>query len=192
MAGAARAAPDDGFADAALRRFEALTAPAPAEPHFAAGPADLASPALRLSMSGLAFMQELLEGRQTWPAMWRTAGSRLVAVAPGEVVFRGMPHFAHTNPMGNVHGGWFGTTLDSALGCAVMTCLPPGAWYTTLEYKVNLIRALKPGEAVEVRARVLHCGRSTGVAEASMIRRSDGRVVASGSTTCMVFQGAAD
>ena len=88
-----------------------------------------------------------------------------------------------------VHGGWYGTILDSALGCAVATTLEPGAGYTTLEYKVNLTRGLKPGTLVECRARVQHAGRSTAVAEGTIIGVEDGKLYATGSTTCIILRG---
>ena len=44
-----------------------------------------------------------------------------------------------------MHGGYFCTLLDSALGCAVQSTLPKGTGYTTLELKVNLIRPLHDG-----------------------------------------------
>jgi uncharacterized protein (TIGR00369 family) len=63
-----------------------------------------------------------------------------------------------------VHGGWYGTLLDSCMGCAVMTALPRGRVYTTLEYKVNLLRAIPLGTEVIATGTVTHAGRSTAVA----------------------------
>lgn len=140
-----------------------------------------------LSMSGLAFMEAMRDGSLPHAPIAGTMNLRLVAVAPGEVAFRGIPSEAHLNPMGGVHGGWFGTILDSALGCAVMTALPRGAWYTTLEYKVNMVRALAPGVEVEARARLRHAGRSTAVADATLSILETDKLCATASTTCMVM-----
>jgi uncharacterized protein (TIGR00369 family) len=89
--------------------------------------------------------------------------------------------------MGGVHGGWFATLLDSALGCAVHSALPQGKAYTTLELKVNIVRALTP-KVVRVRAdgRVIHVGGQTATAEARLLG-PDGRLYAHASTTCLVF-----
>jgi uncharacterized protein (TIGR00369 family) len=70
-----------------------------------------------------------------------------ISVARGEAVFQGTPSFDHYNPLGIVHGGivhggYFFTLLDSAAGCAVHTTLPAGTGFTTLELKINFIRAL--------------------------------------------------
>ena len=90
--------------------------------------------------------------------------------------------------MGGVHGGWYGTLLDSALGCAVMTTVPQGHWYTTLEYKVNLTRALPMGMEIDCIAQVRHGGRSTAVAEAEIRGCADGKLYALGSTTCLIMK----
>ena len=95
-----------------------------------------------------------------------------------------------TNPAGTLHGGWYGTILDSALGCAVMTVLPQGVGYTTLEYKVNITRAIPPGTEVECWAEVDHAGRSTAVAHGEIRGLEDGKLYATGSTTCIVLSAA--
>ncbi|PKP85565.1 MAG: thioesterase [Alphaproteobacteria bacterium HGW-Alphaproteobacteria-2] len=157
-------------------------------PRIARGPADLAGQDALLAMSGLEFMRAMLAGHIPLPAMCGTLGYRLHAVDEGEATFRGTPEFAYTNPMGTVHGGWYGTLLDSALGCAVMTRVPQGAFYTTLEFKVNLLRALPLGAEVEVRATCRHAGRSTAVAEGAITGVADGRLYATGSTTCIILR----
>jgi len=87
-----------------------------------------------------------------------------------------------------VHGGWYGAILDSAMGCAAMSVVPKGHWYTTLEYKVNLARALPVGVDVLAEATVQHAGRTTVVAEARLTG-PDGKLYATGSTTCIVMAG---
>jgi uncharacterized protein (TIGR00369 family) len=86
-----------------------------------------------------------------------------------------------------VHGGWFATLLDSAMGCAVQSTLPAGKAYTTMEFKVNLVRALT-AEVPVVRAegRIVHPGRQVAMAEARLVG-PDGKLYAHGTTTCLVF-----
>ena len=93
---------------------------------LATSPADLLDMDELLSMSGLAFMTGMLEGTLPGPPIAQTMGYRLHAVEDGRVTFRGAPKFNVTNPMGTVHGGWYGTLLDSAMACAVMTRVPSG------------------------------------------------------------------
>lgn len=155
---------------------------------FARGPEDLPTRETLLSMSGFDYMQGMLAGRLPHPAIAQIMGYRLDHVAPGRVRFRGAAAFVHTNPFGAVHGGWYGTVLDSALGCAVMTVVPQGRWYTTLEYKVNLTRALPLGTEVLAEGIVDHAGRTTATARAEIRGCTDGRLYATGTTTCIILE----
>ncbi|MEL6913481.1 MAG: PaaI family thioesterase [Pseudomonadota bacterium] len=150
-------------------------------------PEDLPSRETLLSMSGLAFMEAMLRGEISRPPISGLMNYRLHAVDRGAVAFRGTADFSHTNPMGGVHGGWYGTLLDSCMACAVMTTVPEGSVYTTLEYKINITRALPTGLEIEARGEVSHAGRSTGVATGEIRGVADGRLYASGSTTCLIM-----
>lgn len=138
-------------------------------------------------MTGLQQMQAIFRGELPFATIGKTLDFLPVEVSEGLAVFQGTPGPGHLNPMGSVHGGWFATLLDSALGCAVHTCMPAGKAYTTLELKVNMIRALSP-KVLRVRAtgRVIHVGGQTATAEARL-EGADGKLYAHGSTTCLVF-----
>ena len=111
----------------------------------------------------------------------------LVSVEPGRATFECVPKLRHYNPIGSVHGGLAMTLLDSALGCAVMTTLAKGEAYTTLEIKVNLVRAItKDTGLVRASARLIHRGRTTATADAEL-RDTAGNLLAHASTTCMIF-----
>ncbi|MEL6523809.1 MAG: PaaI family thioesterase [Pseudomonadota bacterium] len=142
-----------------------------------------------LSMSGLAFMEGIRDGTVPAPPICRVMNFRVDSVEPGQVVFRGSPAFDHTNPMGTVHGGWYGTLLDSAMACAVMTIVPEGSYYTTLEYKVNVTRSLPIGMEVLSTGVVRHAGRTTSVATGELRGVEDGKLYATGSTTCLIMSG---
>ena len=104
---------------------------------FAHTPDDLATREQLLSMSGLEFMKATRDGLLPQPPIAEALNYRLTEVGDGRVVFAGVPLFAHCNPMGGVHGGWYGTLLDSCMACAVMTKVPRGSVYTTLEFMWN-------------------------------------------------------
>ena len=143
------------------------------------------------SRSGLEMMQAMLAGTVPYASIGQTLDFLLIEVAHGRAVFQGTPGPGHLNPMGSVHGGWYATLLDSALGCCVHSALPAGKGYTTLELKVNLIRAIRP-ETVRVRAigQVIHVGGQTATADARLVG-PDGKLYAHGSTTCLVFEAKA-
>ena len=156
--------------------------------HYATRPEDLLSREDLISMSGLDFMRGMLEGRLPGPPIAQTLDYTLLRVEEGCVAFRGAPTFKSTNPMGTVHGGWYGTLLDSAMACAVMTTVPKGSVYTTLEYKINITRAIPLGMDIDCTGRIDHAGRTTGVATGEIRGVEDGKLYATGSTTCLIMK----
>ena len=145
------------------------------------------TPAELAQLPGIAAFDAMFDGRLPGAPIAHTLDFLLMSVAPGKAVFQGRPRREHYNPMGSVHGGWFATLLDSALGCAVHSALPPGKAYTTLELKVNVVRALTDRiERVRAEGRIIHVGGQVATAEADLIG-SDGKLYAHGTTTCLVF-----
>ena len=151
-------------------------------------PAPTQQPDLR---SGLERLQAVLRGDGPAAPIGRTLDFRLVEVEHGRAVFQGAPAQAHYNPLGSVHGGWFAALLDSAVGCAVHSTLAAGRSYTTLELKVNYVRALTDRVArVRAVGEVVHVGRRVATAEARLFGPDD-RLYAHATTTCLVFDAEA-
>lgn len=139
------------------------------------------------SFGGLEFWERILQGEIAIPPISLTLGFIPISVGPGEAVFQGTPMVEHYNPMGGVHGGYFFTLLDSAAACAVHTTLPAGVRFTTLEMKINFIRALSSRTGpVRALGKVIHRGRSTSIAE-GRIEGPDGKVYAHCTTTCLLL-----
>lgn len=139
-------------------------------------------------MSGLQMLHAMLAGRLPYPPIARTLDFLLVEAEDGRAVFQGTPGPAHLNPMGGIHGGWYATLLDSALGCAVHTKMPPGRGYTTAELSVNIVRALgSKAQRVRAEGKVLHAGRQLATAEGRLYG-PDGTLYAHATTTCLVFE----
>jgi uncharacterized protein (TIGR00369 family) len=152
-----------------------------------AGPG-VARPEQLAGKTGLEIMQGLLRGELPYAPIAKTLDFTLLEVSEGRAVFQGTPGPAHLNPMGTVHGGWYATLLDSALGCAVNTMMPVGRGYTTAELSVNLVRAIG-AKAPRVRAegKVIHCGRQLATAEGRLYG-PDGTLYAHATTSCLVFE----
>lgn len=168
---------DDWLAEEAvvLQRLEKGAGPGVATPEQIAG------------KTGLEVMQAMLNGELPHAAIAQTLDFLILEVSDGHAVFQGTPSVQHFNPMGTVHGGWFATLLDSALGCAVHTKMPPGRAYTTAELSVNIVKALTPKvQRVRAIGRVIHCGRQLATAEAQLVG-PDGTLYAHATTTCLVF-----
>jgi len=151
------------------------------------GAAGCARPEQLRARTGLETLQAIFTGELPRPPIGDTLDFVPIHMERGLAVFQGRPQFKHYNPLGSVHGGWFATLLDSALGCAVHSALPAGSGYTTLELKVNLVRALTDAvPLVRAEGRLVHLGRQAATAEARLVG-PDGRLYAHASTTCLVF-----
>lgn len=150
-------------------------------------PDDLLTPAELAQMSGLDFITGIRDGRFPAPPIAKTLDYRLTEVSEGRVVFEGTPPFAAYNPLGGAHGGWFGTLLDSCMACAVQTTLQKGMGYTTIEYKITILRpAFTDTPTLRAIGTVVSSGRRVATATAQMVGQ-DGKVYATGTTTCLVF-----
>ncbi|MFM9880157.1 MAG: PaaI family thioesterase [Burkholderiaceae bacterium] len=151
------------------------------------GKAGLASPDLLTGKNGLQQMQAMLDGAMPYPHIADTMDFALLEVVEGRAVFQGTPQLKHYNPLGSVHGGWYGTLLDSCMGCAVHTVMPVGKAYTTAEYSINIVRAASH-QSGPLRAvgTVLHSGRQLATAEGRIVG-ADGKLYAHATTTCLVF-----
>ncbi|MEO8678312.1 MAG: PaaI family thioesterase [Vicinamibacterales bacterium] len=137
-------------------------------------------------LTGLQCLARVVSGEFPQPAMGRLMDIRLAEVSKGRAVFVSSPADFHYNPMGVVHGGFAATILDSAMGCAVHTTLAAGDAYTTLELKVNYVRALT-SEAGEVRCTgtVLNVGRTIAIAEGKL-EGADGKLYGVATCTCLI------
>lgn len=141
-----------------------------------------------IALSGLEIFQGIFEGRFPSPPIGDTLDFIPIQIALGFAIFQGRPQPEHYNPLGTVHGGWFCTILDSAMGCAVHSTLRPKKAYTTLELKVNMVRALTQAVSlVRAEAKVIHVGRQVATAEGRIVD-AEGKVYGHATTTCMIFE----
>lgn len=139
------------------------------------------------SLSGMEVFEAIFAGELPAAPIGDTLDFVPIYMAPGEAVFQGRPQRRHYNPLGTVHGGWFATLLDSAVGCAIHTTLPAGKAFTTLELKVNMVRALNDSvELVRAEGKVIHAGRQVATAEGRLVG-ADGKLYAHATTTCLIF-----
>jgi uncharacterized protein (TIGR00369 family) len=140
------------------------------------------------TMAGIDFVRAIFGGRLPAPPIMQNIEPFDTSADPGVVVMHSIPAFRHYNPIGSVHGGYAATLLDSAMGLAVHSTLPPGTGYTTLEFKVSFIRGMtKDTGPVRTEGKTLNVGRRAATAEAR-ITDAKGRLLAHATTTCLVFE----
>jgi len=137
--------------------------------------------------SGMEMFEAIFAGELPPAPIGETLDIVAIHIEPGVAVFQGRPQRRHYNPMGIVHGGWFATLLDFAVGCAVHSTLPAGKGFTTLELKVNMLRALTTQVSlVRAEGKLIHAGRQVAMAEGQIVG-PDGKLYAHATTTCLIF-----
>jgi uncharacterized protein (TIGR00369 family) len=144
--------------------------------------------AVMAAMPGVEFVRAMFAGKLPTPPIMQTVEPFDCTVEPGVVAMHSIPAFRHYNPIGSVHGGYAAILLDSAMGLAVHSMLPPGTGYTTLEFKISFIKGMTEDTGtVRSEGRTLNVGRRTATAEAR-ITDAKGRLLAHATTTCLVFE----
>lgn len=140
------------------------------------------------NLSGLEYLQRIVAGELPAPPFGSGFGMLPLEVAVGRVVFTATPDRSHYNLIGTVHGGYIATLLDSATGCAVLSTLPAGARWTTLELKLNYLRSITADTGIiRCEGTTIHAGRTTALAE-GRITDARGKLLAHGTTTCLIFR----
>ena len=138
-------------------------------------------------MSGLEALRAVIDGTFPAPPMAVTLNFHLSEVEEGRALFIGGPRVDFYNPLGTVHGGWAATILDSSLACAVHSTLAAGEAYTTVEFKVNLVRPITEAtDKLFCEGKIVHRGSRIATSEATL-KDADGKLYAHGSETCIIF-----
>lgn len=139
------------------------------------------------AMAGVDFLRGLIEGRYPQPPIAAVMPIAPVEADVGRVLFRAMPNETLYNPIGSIHGGYASMLLDTAMGCAVHSTLKAGEAYATLEIKIAFHKPIlhDTGE-LRIEGTILSRGSRVGAAE-GRIRDSSGELLASGTTTCLIF-----
>jgi uncharacterized protein (TIGR00369 family) len=139
-------------------------------------------------MSGLEFVQGLVDGTLPLNTIAQTLGYDVSEAVSGRVVVTAEPSGSHLNPAGTVHGGLTATLLDSCMGLAIQSTLEKGIGQTTLEFKISLVRPITPDTGpIRAEGIVMSRGRRVGTAE-GRVTDGSGRLLAHGTTTCLIFQ----
>jgi len=139
------------------------------------------------AQTGLQQLLAIRDGTAPPAPIQELLGFDLIDVTEGTATFRYRPHARHRNPLGTVHGGVAMTLLDSAAGAAVHSTLADGCGYTTLETKVNLVRAVRPATGPLLsEGSVVHRGRTVATAESRLVGADDGTLYAHATSTCLI------
>ncbi|MBO9675663.1 MAG: PaaI family thioesterase [Sphingobacteriaceae bacterium] len=141
-----------------------------------------------MQMDGIAYLQAMSSNKLPLPPLLYTLDFSVSLIETGNVVFEFTPQEFHYNPIGTVHGGVITAILDSAMGCSVHSLLPAGKGYTTLELKVNFLKAItiKTGK-LKTLGKVINLGGRTALVEAQLLDEHD-TVYAHAVSTCLILK----
>lgn len=140
-----------------------------------------------LTMAGVDYLRAMANGELPQPPIAGLLRFDIVSADPGRVVFTCEPDESAYNPIGAVHGGLVCTLLDSVTGCAMHSTLPQGKGYTSVEIKVNYLKAVRLNSGVlTATGTVVKAGSRVGFTE-GVVTDAGGAVVATASSTVLVF-----
>jgi uncharacterized protein (TIGR00369 family) len=149
----------------------------------------MASAAAGAEMAGLDYVRKIQSGEIPPPPIAVVMNFSIELLEEGRAIFVGEPGEEHYNPIGVVHGGYASTILDSALGCSVHTTCPAGVGYTSQTLEVKYLRPiLRDTGAVRAESIVIHKGRKTATAEAKLTSVETGKLLATGTSTCLILE----
>jgi uncharacterized protein (TIGR00369 family) len=132
------------------------------------------------------YLEAMLRGEQPPPPVSELLGLKLISFADGECVFEMAVAPEHANPMGTLQGGVICALADAAMGLAYASKLGEGETFTTLELKTNYLRQVVDG-TLTATGRVIHAGRTIGLADCEVVDEQ-GRRVAHATSTCMTLR----
>ena len=131
--------------------------------------------------------QKMLRGELPPPPIARLLGFAMKSIEPAHAVFEMEVDERHHNPMGTLHGGVYCDLADAAMGYAYTATLGEGETFTTVELKINFLRAVGQGR-LTAEARVVKAGSALGFVECDV--NDQGRLVARAASTCMKLREA--
>jgi uncharacterized protein (TIGR00369 family) len=140
-----------------------------------------------LTMAGIDYLQAIIDGDLSPAPISGLLQFDVVSAEPGRVVFTCQPDESAYNPIGAIHGGLVCTLLDSVTGCAVHSTLPQGKGYTSIEIKVNYLKAVRLSSGqLTATGTVVKSGSRVGFAE-GVVTDASGAVVATATSTLLIF-----
>src|SRR5690242_16449703 len=95
------------------------------------------------------------------PPVSRLIGFTMKSSASGHAVFEMEADERHHNPMGTLHGGIYCDLADAAMGFAYASTLTDGETFTTIELKINFLRAVRKAK-LTAEAHVVKAGSTLG------------------------------
>jgi uncharacterized protein (TIGR00369 family) len=127
--------------------------------------------------------QRVMRGESPTPPISGLLGFSIRSIEPGRAIFQMEVDERHHNPMGTLHGGIYCDLADAAMGYAYAATLGEGESFTTVELKINFLRAVRK-TTLTTEATVVKAGSTLGYVECA-VKDQSGELVARAASTCM-------
>lgn len=138
-------------------------------------------------LSGIDILRAMLRRELPKPPAAELLGFDPTEIEDGRVAFVMEIGEFHYNPLNIVHGGMTTALLDTVLGCAVMTKLPPGASYATTDLHVHFVRPVTIASGpLRAEGNVVHFGSRIATAEGKVFDAQE-KLVVHGTCTCLLL-----
>ena len=145
------------------------------------------STATGLTMAGIDYLRAMIDGDLPQPPIGGLMQFEIAEAEPGRVVFACRPDESAYNPIGAIHGGVLCTLLDSVTACALHSTLPAGKGYTSVEIKVNYLKAVRLSSGpLTATGTLVKSGSRVGFAE-GVVTDASGSIVATATSTLLIF-----
>lgn len=113
-------------------------------------------------------------------------GYRVLEVEEGRVMI-GLDKTDHLhNPLGTVHGGIISLIADAAMSYSLSTTLDENELFTTIELKVNFLKAVT-NQALKAEGKIIKRGSRISLLECNVTDEED-NLVAHSTSTCIILK----
>jgi uncharacterized protein (TIGR00369 family) len=128
-------------------------------------------------MNGLEVLRRCIEDRASLPPIYHLTGCHPIEALEGRCSFVLPASGWLMAPAITLYGGAIAMLADAALGSAIMTVIPAGGSFASLDLKVNYLRPVPPDGGMLTAVAVLaHRGRTMAVATAELFNEAGKRI----------------
>lgn len=116
-------------------------------------------------------------------------GMELKVEAPGRVSYVLEVKSHHLTAPNSAHGGVAAAMMDATLGVAALSlAVTKGNLCATVEFKINYLRQVEPGNIMVSRGWVKHAGNRLIVSEGDIVELSSSELIATGLGTFTQYE----
>ena len=140
-------------------------------------------------LSGVEYLRLVMERESKGdnPSISHFLGMNLLEAEEGRVVVDLTTKPNYLNTQGTVHAGIITTLLDTVMGRSIMTMLPGGTPFTTVDLQVHFIKPVSAnGQRIIGEGKTIRVGRRIATSSGE-IHDEDGKLLAFSTCNCLIL-----